>query len=88
MRLFKIVLIAEIVYLLLFNTLLQLPLTQAVVNLIRPEKFEVSWESAWTWYPFRVHARGISANGQSRNQQWQLDTPCLLYTSDAADDRT
>ena len=75
LRLLKIALIAELAYLLLFNTLLYVPLTQTVVNLIRPEKFQVRWESAWTWYPFRVHARGISANGQSRTQQWQLETP-------------
>jgi hypothetical protein len=29
-------------------------------------------ENAWSFYPFRVHARGISVNGQSRSQQWEL----------------
>ncbi len=74
-RVLKYILAAELVYLLLCNALLQLPLTQTAVNMVRPEKFHVSWERAWTWYPFRVHARGISANGQSRTQQWQLATP-------------
>jgi hypothetical protein len=59
-------------YIVLINLALQLPLTQTLVNTIRPEKFHVSWERAWTWYPFRVNASGISANGQSRSQQWQV----------------
>ena len=69
----KIVAIVEIVYLVVLNLALQLPVTQSLVNAIKPDKFHVSWETAWTWYPFRLHARGVSANGQSRAQQWQLD---------------
>ena len=74
-RSLKIVVMVELVYLALVNGLLNLPLTQDVVNMIRPDKFHVSWDRAWSWYPFRVHARGIAANGQSRSQQWQLSTP-------------
>ncbi len=74
-RLTLALVVAELAYLALFNTALQLPLTQTVVNMVRPEKFHVSWERAWTWYPFRVHAEGIRANGQSRTQQWELSTP-------------
>ena len=62
----------ELAYLLLVNTALQLDLTQDLVNKIRPEKFQVSWQDAWSWYPFRVSAEGIVANGQSRSQQWEL----------------
>lgn len=40
--------------------------------MIRPAKFHVSWESVWSFYPFRAHARGISVDGQSRSQQWEL----------------
>ena len=68
-----ILVVAELAYLFVFNALLRLPLTQDVVNMIRPEKFSASWEGAWTWYPFRVHATGLSVNGQSRSQQWQLE---------------
>jgi len=71
-RVVYFVVVAELVYLLVINAALQLPLTQTLVNKIRPEKFQVSWESAWSFYPFRVHARGIAANGQSRTQQWQV----------------
>ena len=69
------VVVFEVVYLALVNLALQLPVTQTLLNKIRPDKFEVTWEEAWTWYPFRVHARGVSANGQSRRQQWQLKLP-------------
>jgi hypothetical protein len=64
---------AELAYLVLVNAVLKLPFTQTVVNEIRPEKFSAYWENAWTWYPFRVHVTGLSANGQSRSQQWQLE---------------
>lgn len=65
----------EIAYLLLVNLALRLPVTQTLLNKVRPDKFQVTWEEAWTWYPFRVHARGVSANGESRRQQWQFEFP-------------
>ena len=71
-RVLKIVIGIELVYLLLVNGALQLQLTQDLVNKIRPEKFYVTWEQAWSWYPFRVHAEGIFANGQARTQQWEV----------------
>ena len=71
----RVVVIAQLAYLVIFNAALNLPLTQSLINAVRPEKFQVSWDRAWTWYPFRVYARGIAANGQSRSQQWQVETP-------------
>jgi len=65
----------EIFYLGLMNLALSLPVTQTLINQIKPDKFVVSWEKAWSWYPFRVHATGVSANGQSKGQQWQVDAP-------------
>jgi hypothetical protein len=65
----------EIFYLGLINLALSLPVTQTLINQIKPDKFAVSWIKAWSWYPFRVHATGVSANGQSRGQQWQVDAP-------------
>jgi len=58
----------------LFNLALQLPLTQSLINQIRPEKFNISWENAWTLYPFRFYIRNASGNGQSRSQQWEFET--------------
>ena len=71
-RVLKIVIGIQLIYLLLVNGVLQLQLTQDLVNKIRPEKFYVTWEHAWSWYPFRVHAEGIFANGQARTQQWEV----------------
>ncbi|MEH6583365.1 MAG: hypothetical protein V7754_15620 [Halioglobus sp.] len=68
----KIIVVIELCYLVVINSALQLSLTQDLVNLIRPEKFQVSWDSAWSGYPFRVYATGIAVNGQSRSQQWEL----------------
>ena len=62
----------ELGYLVVVNGALQLQITQDLVNKIRPEKFYVSWERAWSWYPFRVHAEGVFANGQARTQQWEV----------------
>ncbi len=74
-RIVKAVVIFEVGYLVLVNLALSLPATQTLVNKIKPDKFSVHWDKAWTWYPFRVHAEGVSVNGQSRSQQWQADLP-------------
>jgi hypothetical protein len=74
-KILTIAIVFEIAYLLIVNIALNLALTQELINKIRPEKFQVSWESARSWYPFRVHATGVSANGQTRKQQWQLVSP-------------
>jgi len=77
----KIILLAkalvtfEIAYLVLINLALNVPLTQILVNKIKPDKFAAHWDKAWSWHPFRVHAEGVSVNGQSRSQQWQVDLP-------------
>lgn len=66
--------LAEVLYVILFNLALQLPMTQSLVNQIRPEKFNVTWGNAWTWYPFRFHIRDAAGSGQSRSQQWGFET--------------
>ncbi len=71
-RLLQVVVIVEVVWLILINSALQLPMTQPLINKIRPEKFYLSWDSAWSWYPARVHLKGVFANGQSYSQQWQF----------------
>jgi len=74
-RLLIAAVIFEIVYLALVNLALNLPLTQTLINQHKPEKYAVHWEKAWSWYPFRVHAQGISANGQATSLQWQAESP-------------
>jgi len=82
-RLISIALVAELVYLISLNLALQLPATQTWLNQIRPEKFHIEWESAWTWYPFRFHFRNASGNGQSRSQQWEFETKAVSASIDA-----
>ena len=74
--------VVEVTYLILVNAALSFPVAQTLVNQIKPEKFTVYWEQAWSWYPFRVHARGISVNGQARSQQWQVDAPAASASID------
>jgi hypothetical protein len=74
-RIFIVAAAVELTYLLVINAALNVPLTQTLVNRIKPEKFVVYWEQAWSWYPFRVHARGVSANGQTRSQEWEVHAP-------------
>lgn len=75
LRLVRILMVLEVSYLVLGNLVLSLPATQTLANQIRPDRILVNWDRAWTWYPFRVHARSVSLSGQSRSQQWQLDMP-------------
>lgn|GEM_PF-2052275 len=35
-----------------------------------PEKLRVTWESAWTLWPGRVHLHGVEIRGQNREIQW------------------
>ena len=72
-RLVIAIAILQILYLAVANLILFLPQTQALINQHRPDQYAVHWDSAWTWVPLRVHARGISANGQTSGQQWQAD---------------
>jgi hypothetical protein len=72
-RLARWALVIEAAWLIVVNGLLHLPLTQDLVNAIRPEKFRVRWDSAWTAYPFQVSLDGVFANGNSKRQMWQLE---------------
>ena len=70
-------LIAELAYVIVFNVALQLPVTRTLINQVKPDKFYITWESAWTFYPFRFHFRNASGNGQSRSQQWEFETQAV-----------
>ena len=70
-RLLFIAVAIEITWLAVINAALTLPVTQDLLNRIKPEKFQVRWERAWSWYPGQVTAIKPFANGQSRRQQWQ-----------------
>lgn len=67
---FRIIIVLELFYLALFNSVLNLDFSQDLINRIKPDKFKVSWERAWTPYPFRLYAYGVATNGPLRSQQW------------------
>jgi len=75
-------LIAEIAYVVLFNLALRLPLTQTLINQIKPDKFQITWEKAWTWYPFRFHIQNAAGNGQARSQQWEFEAQSVSASID------
>ena len=72
----------EFSYLVVFNLALRLPATQVYINQIKPDKFQVSWESASTWYPFRFNFRGAKGHGQSRTQQWEFEADHVTASID------
>ncbi len=74
-RTVKIILVAEFIYLLVINAALNVQFTQNSINQIKPDKFAVSWERAWSLYPFHLDVRGIDVNGQAQSQQWQVQSP-------------
>jgi len=75
-------LVAGLAYVIMFNLVLQLPVTRTLINQIKPDKFYITWESAWTWYPFRFHFRNASGNGQSRSQQWEFEVQTVSVSID------
>lgn len=83
-RIIFTVLIAELAYVILFNLVLQLSATRTFINQIKPDKFYVTWESAWTLYPFRFHFRNASGNGQSRSQQWEFEAQAVSASIDVS----
>jgi len=62
----------ELLYLLLFNAALNLKVTQRLINAIKPETFQISWEKAWTPYPFEIYVGNGSAWGSSSSQKWKV----------------
>jgi len=72
-RIILVLAIVVVAYLSLVNLALNLPLTQSLINQHRPDQYAVHWERAWSWYPLRVHARGVSVDGQTSSQQYQAD---------------
>ena len=67
------VIFLELSYALLFNVALNVPLTQKLINKIKPEKFQITWQKAWTPYPFKVFIEDASVWGASSSQKWKVD---------------
>jgi hypothetical protein len=66
-------LILTTLYLVTVNVALNLPATRDLINGMQPDRLALSWERAWSLYPLRVQLQGLSADGQTPIEQWQLD---------------
>ncbi|MGI9432404.1 MAG: hypothetical protein ACR2PQ_09335 [Myxococcota bacterium] len=58
-RLLGLLVVVEVVWLVGANLLLNSAFAEQLINR-KPEKLTVRWESARTWYPARVHVRGLA----------------------------
>lgn len=63
----------ELAWLLAINTVLALPLTQSLLNDLRPDRVQLSWRRARSWYPGRVSLEGVVVSGQTPRIQWQAE---------------
>jgi hypothetical protein len=79
-RIIVILGLAQVGYLAIVNIVLNLPATQTLLNRLQPERFAVHWDFAWSWYPLAVEARGVSINGQSWSQQFEISAPSVSAT--------
>ena len=70
----------ELSYLLIINLIVNLPITQVLINRVNPYPATVHWRRAWSLHPFRFHLRGITANGQTPSRRWQFYTPAASGT--------
>ncbi|MCK5776994.1 MAG: hypothetical protein KAH25_12485, partial [Bacteroidales bacterium] len=64
-------------YYVVLNVALYLPVTQTLINKMKPEKFHISWDRAWTIYPFKLNVENLSANGETSSQLWQVDAKSI-----------
>jgi hypothetical protein len=59
-------------YLLGVNLFLNTPLSRRAFNR-NPERFQMSWSSAWTVWPGYVHTRGLKLRGHVNSVTWFVD---------------
>jgi hypothetical protein len=62
----------EVFYFIVVNAALSMAVTQTVINKIRPAKFQITWEKAWTPYPFKVFIQNAAVWGGSLSQRWKV----------------
>lgn len=74
-RIVVVLAMVEVAYLVAANVVLNLASTQDYINRIHPEKYTYSWDQAWSWHPFRLHATEFTGSFQTWSQQWQVTAP-------------
>jgi len=76
-RILLMLAIVEVIYLGVVNVALNLGATQDFLNRVNPDRFSAQWDRAWSWYPFTFHVSGLSVNGQTWSQHWQVSGPTV-----------
>ena len=72
-RIFLLLLFLEFLYVVTFNVLLNSSYLRDRVNAVESNKIQIKWESAWTFYPARIHAENLTVEGESGSKAWQAD---------------
>ncbi|MCB1057337.1 MAG: hypothetical protein KDD11_17695 [Acidobacteria bacterium] len=63
----------EVGWALIANLALLGPLSSVLSR--RPEKLQVTWERAWSWYPGQVTVRGLVIRSQTERMQTEISAP-------------
>ena len=63
----------EFLYVVVFNVLLNSSYVRDQVNAVESDKFQIKWESAWTFYPTRIHAENLTLEGMAGSKAWRAD---------------
>ena len=77
-----IVALVQVVYLVAANAFLALPATQTLLNRTQEGRLVIHWDWAWTWFPFLIRVNGLTVNGQSWSQQFEVSTPTVVASID------
>lgn len=68
-----VIMIVELLWVLVANYFLAQPSTQAWLSNKRPDRVQIGWEKASSWYPGQFSVSGAQVSGQTARFQWQAD---------------
>jgi hypothetical protein len=72
-------LLLEALYLLAANVALNSSLLENRLNR-RPQRFEIHWRAAWSWWPGSVSLRGVEIRGSSKRVDWYAHLDSVAAT--------
>ncbi|HET7716153.1 MAG TPA: hypothetical protein VFK86_11045 [Bauldia sp.] len=81
-RLVVVLALVELAYLVVANAFLALPATQTLLNRSQDGRLVIDWNWAWTWFPFWLSVDGLTVNGQSWSQQFEVSIPSVSAAVD------
>ena len=72
-RILILLVFLELIYLLVFNVLLNSSYLKERVNASSSKQLQIEWGSAWTFYPTRIHVDKMKIEGTGGSKIWQAD---------------